>query len=170
MNKEQLIKLKKELEGENISLAKFLMNYCGIYNKKIYALKISHQDIKKLIPGLKRVSFDYLQNNIHELFNGNVIAVKDSFGNIVPYVNPKLDIEKMREITCKECIEENLPEKEVNECLSTYELTEICRAFRKNKGTEYRQASQLLKNRKCKVKSYKKKKDKLMMEGKDSND
>ena len=53
MNKKELISLKKELEKNCISLTKFLISYCGITNKDIHSMKISHQDITKLMPQLK---------------------------------------------------------------------------------------------------------------------
>lgn len=173
MSSDELIKLKKELEKKCISLTKFLINYCGIYNEEIYNIKISHQDIKELMPELKRVSFESLIGNKSSFYTGSIIPVKDCYGNVVPYVNPMLEIEVIKEIDC-EPIDDNfdLDNLDIDGELSKYDLVKLCRVLKEhNKYREYREAHKLLKNTKEeKVKKYKKRKTDLIMKGRGEKD
>lgn len=173
MSKEELKKLKKELENSCISLTKFLINYCGIYNEQIHNIKISHQDIKELLPEIRRVSFESLLGNKNSFYTGDIIPVKDCYGNVVPYINPKLEIEVTLEIDCEKIEEEHLvDEVDINEDLSCYELVKLCRLFKEyNRKREYRLAHKFLKNEKNdSVKQYKKRKDILIMKGREKNE
>lgn len=161
MNKENLKRLKKDLEKNCISLTKFLINYCGIYHKDIHDMKISHQDVKELMPGLKRVSFESLLENKDSFYIGDIIPVRDSYGNIVPYENPMLEFDDTLNIDCD--IEEKNDELEnitISDNLNKHELVNLCRYFKKhNMKKEYRKAYKLLKEEKRnKVKQYKREK------------
>lgn len=161
MDKESLKILKKDLENNCISLTKFLINYCGIHNENIHNIKITHDDIKKLIPELKRVSFDILLKNKNSFYVGAVIPVKDCCGNIVPYINPMLEFADLLELEC-DIVEENdrLENITIDENLNKYELVNLCRYFKKhNMRKEYRKTYKLLKEaKKDKVKQYKREK------------
>lgn len=173
MSKEDLINLKKELEKKCISLTKFLINYCGIYNDEIYNIKISHQDIKKLMPNLKRVSFESLLTNKKSFYIGDIIPVKDCYGNVVPYINPMIEYSIATEIDCEVTEHsQKIEEVTIDENLSNYELVKLCRILKEHhKNREYREAHRLLKkNKDEKVKKYKKEKDNLIMEGRREND
>ena len=168
MNKNELIKLKKELEKRCISLTKFLINYCGIYNDGLHNIKISHQDIKSLIPNLKRVSFESLLNNKKSFYIGDIIPVKDCQGNVVPYINPMIEYDIAVEFDCKVTEHfEKLEEITIDESLSNYELAKLCRLLKEHhKNREYREVQKLIKkNKDDKVKKYKKEKDNLIVEG-----
>lgn len=161
MNKKELVNLKRDLEKNCISLTKFLINYCGISNKNFYDMKISHQDIKKLMPDLKRVSFDILLKDKSCFYIGSIIPVKDCYDNIVPYVNPMLEFDKVLQIDCEETKEDNIMENLViDDTLSDYELRKLCNYLKKcNNTKEYRKALNLLKsNKDIKVKKYKREK------------
>ena len=173
MSKEELIKLKKELEKRCISLTKFLINYCGIYNDEIYNIKISHQDIKSLMPNLKRVSFESLLNDKKSFYIGDIIPVKDCYGNVVPYINPMIEYNVAAEIDCEvkeRC--KQLEEITIDENLNNYELARLCRLLKEyHKNREYREIRRLLKrNKDEKVKKYKREKDNLIMEGRREHD
>ena len=173
MSKEELKKLKKELENNCISLTKFLINYCGIYNEEIHNIKISHHDIKELLPEIKRVSFESLLVNKNSFYTGDIIPVKDCYGNVVPYVNPMLEIDVAVEIDCEKVEHEHLLDDIIiDEDLSSYELVKLCRLFKEyNKKREYRIAHKLLKKEKTdSVKQYKKRKDNLIMKGRENNE
>lgn len=173
MSKDELIKLKKELQDRCISLTKFLINYCGIYNEEIHNIKISHQDIKELMPEIKRVSFESLLGNKSSFYTGSIISVKDCYGNVVPYVNPMLEIEVTVEIDCELNEEKfSLEEVVIDENLSNYELVKLCRILKEHhKQKEYREAHNLLKrNKGTKIKKYKREKDNLKMKGRGEND
>lgn len=172
MNKEDLINLKIELESKCISLTKFLINYCGIYNENIHNIKISHKDIKELVPNLKRVSFDSLLRNKTGFYTGDIIAVKDSFGNVIPYLNPMIEINEILNFDCKEIKENSVSEEKLNDNLCAYELAKLCKYFKlHNKLKQYRDVRKLLEQEKDNgVKQYKKKRDILIMKGREEND
>lgn len=161
MNKEELKRLKKDLEENCISLTKFLINYCGVYNEDIHNIKIGHKDVKKILPQLKRVSFESLLQNRDSFYIGEIIPVKDYYGNIVPYVNPMLEFDDTLDVDC-DIVEQNdtLQNITIDENLNKYELAKLCRYFKKhNMKKEYRIAHKLLKEEKrSKVKQYKREK------------
>ena len=167
MSKEDLINLKKELGNNCISLTKFLINYCGIYNDEIYNIKISHKDIKELVPQLKRVSFESLLQNKNGFYTGEIIPVKDCCGNVVPYINPMLEIDELLQINCEKIKEETVTKINPNKKSCIYELAKLCRYYKvHNKLKEYRITHKLLEIKKdSNVKQYKKKKDNLIMKG-----
>lgn len=154
MKKKQksLKKLKARMDERCISLNKFLMLYCGIYNEDLYNLKLSHDDIKEILPKLRRTSFDFLLSNGRDFYVGNVIPVKDSFGCVVPYITPTLD-NFISEDCCdfgeyKDVHDEKLEKVIISEELSKYELIELCRYYSfKGKINEYRIAHRILKRK-----------------------
>jgi len=159
MDKQALITLKKELEFSSISLQKFLINYCGIYNEKFHNIKISHKDIKELLPDLRRVSFESLLRDKTGIYTGDIIPVKDSFNNVVPYKNPMLVYDELIEFDCETNKEEKAITMEtINEDLSTYELSQLCKYFKThNRMKEYRATYKILKKKKEQEKKYSKK-------------
>ena len=113
-------------------------------------MKISHQDIKELMPDLKRVSFESLLKDKTCIYNGDIIPVKDTFNNIVPYKNPMIEYEILSEFNCEPEKEQDVIEYEViSEDLNMYELYQLCRYFKThNKMLEYRATYKILKERK----------------------
>ena len=172
MNRQELKKIKKMLESSYISLTKFLISYCGLYNEKIHSAKISHQDVKELMPHIKRVSFENLLDNTNDFYMGKVIAVKDCHGNVVPYINPVLESDFQINFDCELEKEDVFEEISITDNMSQYELAELCKKFKEhNMQREYRCAYRKLKEKKgTKVKLYKKKKNELRMEGRFAND
>ena len=161
--KSELRNLQKFLKSNCISLEKFLIIYCNIECDSLLEIKLSHKDIKELIPNLKRVSFESLCSDIRTLYTGEVIAVKDSQGNVIPYVCPE-QMEKSYP-TIEDCKEKELDEIDdliFNSDLNRYELSVICSKLKKYKKLkQYRIANKLLKLKKGKVKKSKMEKCKL---------
>jgi len=172
-NKEDLIKLLNEVKDNSISLHKFLINYCGVHNEKMHDLKIGHHHVKHLMPNIKRVGFEELLKRKNEIYMGNIIIVKDSFGNIAPYINPMLEIDKVSEIDF-EIIKTDTKMEEIiiDEHLNIYELSKLCRYFKEHhKSKEYREAHKLLlEEKEPSSKQYKKEKYNLMMKGREEYD
>ena len=169
-------KILNDLKDNNcISLRKFLMFYYGICDSNILSHNLTHKDIKVLFPDLKRVSFDYVLDNIKEIYIGSIIMVKDSIGNCVPYINPKLDICIEDDINI-EIVEENkddIFEEIIDlENLSLYELVELAKKYKiDNRINEYRRVCRLIRKRKDNdIKIYHEKKEKIIMKGRCEND
>ena len=162
-------------DNNSISLRKFLMFYYGICDSNILSHNLTHKDIKILFPDLKRVSFDYVLENIKEIYVGSIIMVKDSIGNAVPYINPKLDIciEDDIDIEITEEDEDNTFEEVIDlENLHLYELVELAKKYKTdNRINEYRKVCRMIKKRKDNgVEEYHKKKEKILMKGRIEND
>ena len=75
--KNEIRKYEKELRKNSVTLTKFLISYCGINESKLKDSKISHKDLKELMPNLKRVSFEWLMDNKGLVDVGNIIPVID---------------------------------------------------------------------------------------------
>lgn len=169
-------KILSDLKNNNsISLRKFLMFYYGINDSNILSHNLTHKDIKVLFPDLKRVSFDYVLDNIKDIYTGSIIMVKDSIGNPVPYINPKLDIHIDNDIDLELIKEDNdnkFEEIVELENLSLYELTELAKKYKRdNRKNEYRGVCRIIKKRKDNdLKIYHEKKEKIIMKGRCEND
>ena len=169
-------KILNDLKDNNsISLRKFLMFYYGINDSNILSHNLTHKDIKTLFPNLKRFSFDYVLDNIKEIYTGSIIMVKDSMGNAVPYINPKLDIciEEDIDIEITEEDNDNTLEEIIDlENLSLYELAELAKKYKTdNRINEYRKVCRIIKKRKDNdLKIYHEKKEKIIMKGRCEND
>ena len=150
------------------------MFYCGICDSNIFSNNLTHKDVKVLFPDLKRVSFDYVLNNIKEIYIGSIIMVKDYIGNSVPYINPKLDICIEDDINIEIFEEDSDAFEEVIELenLNLYELVEIAKKYKTdNRINEYRKVCRIIKKRKDNdLKIYHEKKEKIIMKGRCEND
>ena len=168
-------KLLKELEKNNcISLKSFLISYCGICYSSLLNENISHEDIKYLLPDLKRSSYEYILKNVKDVYTGKIILVKDSYGHIIPYLKPEIkEYYENNEIE-KDDVKEETFEKAINlEKLSLYELSELGKKYKdKNRVTEYRKICRIIKreHKQSGVQEYHKKKEKIKMKGFDDND
>ncbi len=72
-----------------ISIIDFLYIYCGLTTSNLYT--ITHKDVKRLLPELKRFSIDYACKNPDLIFTGDIILVKDNKKITIPYYNPLKD-------------------------------------------------------------------------------
>lgn len=107
-----------------ISLEKFLKMYLGISNRNLS--KLTHKDVKEIFPFLKRTSFDYANENLSEIGSGDIILVKDSKNNIVPYIKPEFVIEDINEVNI-EVKDKNSKTYHIDNItdLSNYELKKL---------------------------------------------
>lgn len=172
-------KIMKDLEKNNcISIKLFLISYCRIYNRNLLDSKITHNHIKILFPHLRRVSFIYVLENIKEVYIGNILLVKDSVGHVVPYIKP--DVKELGDIKV-DCgypnkFEDNDDKFEKAVCLedlSMHELLQLCKKYKEqNRINEYRKICRLIKkyNKDSGIVEYHKKKEKILMKGRDEND
>lgn len=164
--------LYNEMDFNCISIHKFLVLYCGISGDKLKDKKISHEELKILLPHIKRTSFDQILNNKKLMYTGDIITVKDSFGQIIPYEKPIIEDKEMDfnyELDSKDKEIENII---IDEDLNKYELVNLCRYFKYlGRMKEYRVTHRLLKKLKDpNVKKYKIKKKELVMKGRKEND
>lgn len=74
------------MQLKSISLNKFLKLYLGIENDVLK--KMTHCDVKILLPELCRCSFEYAYENCEMILRGDIIIVSDAKGTIVPYLKP----------------------------------------------------------------------------------
>ena len=176
MNGKQQKNLKNLFENNHISMKSFLMCYCGVCDQELLNGKVTHTAIKVLLPYLERKSFEYVLKNTNEVYKGDVILVKDTIGNIVPYVKPNIktvdydtynycDINKKEERT-------NITEEVDLDSLSKYELIELRKKCKYQQNAQYyRKVCRLIKEKKDNnVKEYHKKKEKIIMKGRLEND
>lgn len=77
----------------SIDLISFLRNYYGIINNELKANKLTHFDVKILFPKIRRVSKEFLECNLHDIYKGNIILVYDCKGRILHYLHPHLLID-----------------------------------------------------------------------------
>ena len=146
--------MKKKRNIDSISISKFLRIYYGISDEVLLTGDISHKAIKQLIPDLKRLPFDYAYKNEDLIASGEIVLVSDSNGNIIPYKTPEAiddidDIEKSLEAKTKE--EKAIKVTIEIEGLNLYELSELCKKYRKDhRIKEYRFVYRILKAKKQK--------------------
>ena len=175
-NKKQKI-LELIQENNGISLKAFLVYYCGIGNQMILSKKISHRDIKCLMPNLKRVSFDYALKNLKEVYIGNIILVKDSYGHFAPYIKPNI-IDYNDDYKLYNEYDDNTNNKEDNfetiilsEALNLYELKELKDKYKKlGRISEYRKVCRIIHKKKDELKIYHACREKIKLKGRLEND
>ena len=167
--KDELRILRGEMAREAISVKKFLMIF-NLADESILDKKISHKDLDILLPNLRRVGFDRLIRNKSMLHTGDVIAIRDSFGYVLPYLNPKLiysEDEFYRVFDCEQDKTDVEIKKIVcDENLEPYELKEVCsKLLELRRFKEYRvikrMLSKSLRYNSKKVKKYKREKQML---------
>jgi len=104
------------MQLKSISLVKFLGLYLGITNEVLG--EMTHNDIKILLPNLKRCSYDYAYDNSELVLKGEIIIVSDVKGIVVPYFKPSEEM-KLEEITV---FAEKVKEVDKHEVLNYTEL------------------------------------------------
>ena len=158
-----------EMRRNSISLKKFLIVYCGLYSDTMVNSNLSHKDIKILLPEIRRISFDKLISNKYMLYNGEVIAVKDSNDSVLPYINPKQKIEEICyfDCECEQKIDDEVPTNIEN--MNIYSLEKLLKEFKENKDLiSLKKVRNQIVQRTTSVKEYKYKKN--TMKGNDGND
>ena len=175
--KNEVRKYEKELRENSISLIKFLINYCGISAISLENSKITHKDIKQLIPNLKRVSFDWLMENRVLVDVGKIIPVIDITGSVVPYIRPSMQKENLIDVTStkEEKYQKAIEDLVINEDLEPYQISLLCNKYKvARRFKEYRILNRILKSKlreqNKSVKKYKIKKYELMVKESDENE
>ncbi len=133
------------MQLKSISLVKFLNLYLGITNEVL--CHMTHNDIKVLLPNLKRCSYEYAYDNSALVLRGEIIIVSDAKGIIVPYFKPSGEM-KLDEVTVFAQRAEKANKQEVldyNE-MNNYELKCLLNTSR-NGYSVAKKARQELKNR-----------------------
>lgn len=75
------------MEQTTITLAKFLSRYMNLTGIDIK--KMTHEEVKELMPNIKRLPFDYVKKNMELVYRGEVLLVDDG-NNIIPYETPEI--------------------------------------------------------------------------------
>lgn len=90
------------LEDVAISVNVFIKRMLGVYDDNIMRAEITHKDLVKMFPKLKRTSYDAIMDDPSCIYSGDVIVVRDSTMSIIPYINYKknnyLETEEFEEI------------------------------------------------------------------------
>lgn len=125
-----------------ITLVRFLNTYLNIDNENLS--KITHKDIKELMPNLKRCSFKYAIENKELVYSGHIILVKDRLNNVVPYIKPNIITTKFRN-NVSMTIKENKVIKDIYE-MSNNELYKVM--VRTKSPKQLKELKKEIKNRK----------------------
>lgn len=175
--KSEIRKYQSELKETSITLTKFLISYCGISESALRDSKITHKDVKELIPNLRRVSFDWLMDNRILVSMGSIIPVIDLTGNVVPYVRPYMKKENISRPTyeVEDKFQEAIEDLVLNDNLEPYQISLLCNKYKvARRFKEYKFLNRLLKNKLReqgkKLKKYKVKKYELMVKESDNNE
>ncbi len=147
-HKKQINKLIHMVENDSMRLRRFLILYYGI-DIDTKEVKISHKDIKQLLPDLERVNFDEILKVKELLYTGEIICVFDSYNNVAFYKKPS---DEYKDITCKiypEKVEEKKLDITFSDKLNTYSLSKLCKTYkRENDMRNYRLVREILKSKK----------------------
>ena len=144
--------MKNKKNSNCISINKFLRIYYGICDENLLTQNISHKALKQLIPELKRLPFDYAYKNEELIASGDITLLSDCNGNTIPYKTPEAVIDIDDVINNSNDIEEiAIKEIDINENLSLYDLSELCKKFKNDhRIKEYRFTYRLLRAKKQK--------------------
>lgn len=171
--KREIIKIKK---SNGINITKFLTKYLNIKNDKLNKVMISHDDVYMLFPNLERVSLDFALKNKELIYNGDILLIIDSYGNVEPYITPEIEnqiLDNDVEIEIEDEHKDKIKNVILDENLSRYELALLCGYYkRKQDLAKYRIVRDLLKIKKDEksVEKFKNKKLELIMKGREEDD
>jgi len=173
--KQKILEMLEEKNG--ISLKSFLVCYCGVRNQMILSKKISHRDIKCLMPNLKRVGFDHVLKNIKEVYIGNIILVRDSYCHYAPYLKPNImeyndDYEFYNEYDDKTSNkDEKLGTAILSENLNLYELKQLKDKYKElGRISEYRKVCKIIRGKREDLSVYHATREKIKLKGRLEND
>ncbi len=75
------------LEEQAITVNIFLKRCLGLYNDELMNARLTHKDLAKIFPNLKRTSYAAILNDPSLIYTGRVVGVIDSNGELIPYIN-----------------------------------------------------------------------------------
>ena len=166
--------IEELLKSNSITLTKFLTIFYGVSGDVIHNKKISHKDIKYMMPYVKRASFEEVRKNMYKLYTGEIVSVVDSFGQVVPYIAPEfalLDDEEIQKQDISEYRDNKIKELLTKENLTRFELVLIGRYYKeRNRLCDYRINQRMIKAKKDNSIKYKQKKLTLKMKGREELD
>ena len=132
------------LEEKAISINVFIKRCLGCYNDELMRTQLTHRDLVKIFPYLKRTSYDVIMDDPACLYTGDVVAVVDSTATIILYQNTQkafLDSEEFTQIMDNDTWSDNSLEwssdKETHaqsydlKTMSTYELSSLMKLYTK---------------------------------------
>lgn len=82
-------KKEEQLKQNSMSMESFLSKILGITDIGIIRAHLTHDDIKKMFPKIKRASIAQVLDDPALVFTGEVILVRDSENKSVPYINDR---------------------------------------------------------------------------------
>ena len=110
------------MKYNKITLSKFLSRYAFLQGCDL--TKVTHEEVKKLFPNIKRSSFEEIENNPDLIYDGNVVLVSDG-KKTIPYYVPKIEEKEIEYMDFnREEIKEEGPDDTVYDysSMSIYEL------------------------------------------------
>ena len=143
--------MKNKSNKDSIGIKKFLKIYFGIIDEVLLNSKITHKDLRILIPELKRLPYKYTFKNNEKILSGEIVLVCDDKGTIIPYLSPipEFDINENYDFHTKKDNEELFEEVINCEDFNTYQLSELCKKYKKDhRIREYRATYRVLKQKK----------------------
>lgn len=93
MGKDKKKKDKERLQNLNkqaVSMREFLKRFLHVDNDELIEYGLTHNDLRKIFPNLKRTSFDVILDDPSVVYTGEVILVLDASEHVVPYVSKEL--------------------------------------------------------------------------------
>ena len=132
------------LEEKAISINVFIRRCLGAYNEELMRTPLTHRDLVKIFPYLKRTSYDVIMDDPACLYTGDIVAVMDSNATIILYQNTQMDFLESEEYLS--AVDEALMGDTSNEwkaepqtsvqsydlkSMSTYELTCLMKLYTK---------------------------------------
>lgn len=133
----------KKNNFQALTLKEFLMQYYGIECENLD--KITHNELKEIIPEIKRYPMRLVDKNRQKIYDGEIIMVKDKNNVTLAYVNPMRGNNPLviEDIYLLEIDVESKTHKEIDidalDKKSLYELRELLKDAKKmKKSKEFR--------------------------------
>lgn len=82
-------KKEEQLKQSSMSMESFLRKILGITDIELIRAHLTHDDIKKMFPSIKRASIAQVLDDPALVSRGDVIYVKDSENRSIPYINDR---------------------------------------------------------------------------------
>lgn len=80
----------RSLERHCVSIQNFLSRILGVKSDELMRANLTHSDLEKLFPNLKKSSFDAILDDPSMIYTGEVVLVQDAAHHIAPYFNTKM--------------------------------------------------------------------------------
>ncbi len=80
---------KRKLRGlvnQSMSITSFLVRFLGVHNEALMREEMTHRELLKMFPNLKRTSYAHILDNPQAVYCGEVVLVVDVLNEVIPYV------------------------------------------------------------------------------------